>query len=407
MYHSTFIDAGNVYAMGKNADGEVDATTVARVLTPKFTGFVNAKSVSASAYRTAVLTNAGAVQFTGRSAWNVASTSKAKWSLPETRVVSDMAASQKLFYYVVSGVLYRWDYVATSTPQAISSASQGVVKSVAAGVDHAVVLFTDGTVATVGANTKGQLGNGTVVSSTVLVKINVQNIKEIAAGGNRSFLTTTQGTVLAFGDNASGTLGMGGVDETPRLVPTLVPNVYNVKKVVPSTSNMGTLILLNNGNVLGGGWHNYIVGPVYTQSYNFVYLYNISNTVDIGGGGQTYLLNQGSSGVIVGWSGNSYGQLGNGFNAETNTLTTAVYTVLPSSVVVPPPPVDPRCESVVNGSPFATLNVTQAAMCGIPVYTSMNECIRANPTTPNVGQYCKNLIIPSDRGNGDDKKKDK
>lgn len=35
MYHSTFIDAGNVFAMGKNADGEVDATTVARVLTPK------------------------------------------------------------------------------------------------------------------------------------------------------------------------------------------------------------------------------------------------------------------------------------------------------------------------------------------------------------------------------------
>ena len=161
---------------------------------------------------------------------------------------------------------------------------------------------------------------------------------------------------------------MGGVDETPRLVPTLVPNVYNVKKVVPSTSNMGTLILLNNGNVLGGGWHNYIVGPVYTQSYNFVYLYNISNTVDIGGGGQTYLLNQGSSGVIVGWSGNSYGQLGNGFNAETNTLTTAVYTVLPSSVIGATPPVDPRCNAITNGSPFGQIDVNLAYAFYEPMY---------------------------------------
>lgn len=407
MYHSLFIDAGNVFAMGKNAEGEVDTSTISRVLTPKFTGFVNAKSVSASAFRTAVLSNAGVVQFTGRRVWNEYSTSKAKWSLPETRAVSDMAAGQKQFFYVVNGVLYRWDYSATSTPQAISTAAHGVVKSVAAGVEHAVVLFTDGTVATVGANAKGQLGNGTVVPSSVLVKINVQNIKEIAAGGHRSFLTTSQGTVLAFGDNDSGALGMGGVDVTPRLVPTLVPNVYNVKKVVPSTSNMGTLILLNNGNVLGGGWHNYIVGPVYTRSYNFVYLYNIATTVDIGGGGQTYLLTQGTSGVLRGWSGNSYGQLGNGFNAETNTLTSAVYTVLPSSVVGTAPPVDPRCNAVTNGSPFSQIDVNLAYACNIPIYVSMNACIKANPTVQHVGQFCKNLILPEDRGNGDDKKKDK
>lgn len=416
MYHSTFIDAGNVYAMGKNLEGEVSESIEAKVFAPQFTGFKNAKSVATTAFRTAVLTNAGTVQFSGRRMWNVAQTSKAKWSLPETRVVSDIAVSQKEFYYVVNGVLFRWDYVETSTPEAISTAAHGTVKAVAAGVDHAVVLFTDGTVGTVGMNLKGQLGNGTVLPSSTLVKLNVSNIKNVAAGGARTYLTTAEGTVLAFGDNASGALGMGGTDITPRLVPTPVPNVANVLKVVPSAHSMGTTILLNNGAVLGGGWHNYIVGGIYNRSYEFVHLSNISYTMDLGGGGQTVLLTQGSSGVISGWSGNSNGQLGNGNNIETHTLGSAVYAALPSSVVLPAPEVvatapvvkppvqtienSPMCLAARNGSPFAKIDVNLAYTCGIPLYVSMNECIKENRKVQQIGQFCNRLIVPANRGNG-------
>ncbi|MFB0842545.1 RCC1 domain-containing protein [Paenibacillus oleatilyticus] len=88
------------------------------------------------------------------------------------------------------------------------------VAAVAAGYDHAALLFGDGKVAAWGDNTYGQLGSGDQEPSgfPVFVKNkegagDLTEIKEIALGAYHSLARSTDKTVLAWGRNNKGQLG--------------------------------------------------------------------------------------------------------------------------------------------------------------------------------------------------------
>lgn len=88
------------------------------------------------------------------------------------------------------------------------------VAAVAAGYDHAALLFGDGKVAVWGDNTYGQLGSGDQAPSgfPVFVKNkegtgDLTEMKEIALGAYHSLARSTDKTVLAWGRNNKGQLG--------------------------------------------------------------------------------------------------------------------------------------------------------------------------------------------------------
>jgi alpha-tubulin suppressor-like RCC1 family protein len=89
---------------------------------------------------------------------------------------------------------------------------------------------SDGTVACWGANSDGQLGNGSVVDSTSPVAVNgMSDVVEIAAAGGATTGTdeTTacscarkrDGTIFCWGDNHSGALGNGTTVDSSLPVP--------------------------------------------------------------------------------------------------------------------------------------------------------------------------------------------
>ena len=81
--------------------------------------------------------------------------------------------------------------------------------SVAAGQNHTVAVTTDGQLWAWGANSGGQLGDGTTTNRHSPVRIGeATNWASVAAQGN-TVAVTTDGQLWAWGHNSSGQLGDG------------------------------------------------------------------------------------------------------------------------------------------------------------------------------------------------------
>ena len=116
-----------------------------------------------------------------------------------------------------------------SQPVAVSTsgllAGKQVI-SIATGRDHAVALCSDGTLATWGLNSSGQLGNNSLVDSKVPVAVDRSGILAgktvvaVTAGGNHSMALCSDGTLATWGANSEGTLGNNST--TPSSVPVAV-----------------------------------------------------------------------------------------------------------------------------------------------------------------------------------------
>ena len=84
-----------------------------------------------------------------------------------------------------------------------------VVVAVAAGMSHSLLLRKDGSVWATGKNDHGQLGDGTMISKKVFVKVVSSGIQAVAAGAWHSMAMNEHGDVWSAGANDSGQLGDG------------------------------------------------------------------------------------------------------------------------------------------------------------------------------------------------------
>src|SRR5271166_2036624 len=90
----------------------------------------------------------------------------------------------------------------------------GQIQSIAGGFTQVVILTSDGAVWTMGCNTRGQLGIGTIGDdawSSVLARVDLPGpMKQVGSGTDLCWALSADGqSIYTWGDNTKGQLGIG------------------------------------------------------------------------------------------------------------------------------------------------------------------------------------------------------
>ncbi|MEU1086707.1 Ig-like domain repeat protein [Streptomyces sp. NPDC005892] len=135
----------------------------------------------------------------------------------------------------------------------------GTARTIAAGDDHSLALSSTGSTLAWGYNGDGQLGDGTTTTRTRPVETHVPDgvtVTSLAAGsGFQSFALTTTDEVLAWGDNSYGQLGDGTT--TRRTVPVEVSLPTGTRVTSIDSGDDHTVALTSTGDVLAWGYNRY------------------------------------------------------------------------------------------------------------------------------------------------------
>ncbi|MFC6937028.1 S8 family serine peptidase [Actinomadura yumaensis] len=255
-----------------------------------------------------------------------------------------------------------------SVGKAVSQTFKNVVTlreshGIAAGSNHTVAVKNDGTLWAWGANSTGQLGNASTVSSSTPVRVNgltgvARTSGSIAAGDHHSLAVKSDGTVWAWGANNQGQLGDGttttraspirvsGLDQVTAVatrrdlslalkgdgtvwswgngtsVASKVSGLSDIKSLAAGFNHSlavksdGTVWAwgLNQNGQLGDGTTTARSAPVQVSG-----LSGVSTRPDAVAAGVTHSLAVKTDGSVWAWGGNSNGQLGDGTTIQHNT----------------------------------------------------------------------------------------
>ncbi|MBL0159252.1 MAG: hypothetical protein IPP47_19400 [Bryobacterales bacterium] len=174
--------------------------------------------------------------------------------------------------------------------------------AVAVGVQHSLWLKPDGTVWAWGANTNGQLGDGTLTRRTAPVPVvGLTSIAAIAAGNNWSMALRTDGTVWSW--------GAGKYCGFPFLETVKVPTRLDALNGAVSigAGSMHGMAVKRDGTVWWWGGNQF--GAPWPQV-----LPGVADAAAVAGGwAHSALLRK--DGTVWTWGFNEYGQLGDGSKA--------------------------------------------------------------------------------------------
>jgi alpha-tubulin suppressor-like RCC1 family protein len=200
------------------------------------------------------------------------------------------------------------------------------VVAVAAGEDHSLALTSTGRVLAWGDNFDGQLGDGTFTGpqscgglpcSTKPVKVKLPKgirVVALAAGGGFSLALTSTGQVLSWGFNGNGELGDGtrGINKDH---PVKVKLPKGTKAVAVAAGANHGMALTSTGKVLAWGWNRYgQLGNGTTTNSHYpvkVKLPKRTKAVAVAAGGN-YSLALSRRGRVLAWGLNADGELGDG-----------------------------------------------------------------------------------------------
>lgn len=111
-----------------------------------------------------------------------------------------------------------------------------------------------------GANSSGQLGNGTSTSSTIPFLVDSsgllsgRTVVQIANGDSCNFALCSDGTLASWGSNASGELGNGGTTNTAVPIPVDNSGALDGKSISQITASGGlAYALCSDGTLVGWG----------------------------------------------------------------------------------------------------------------------------------------------------------
>jgi len=199
--------------------------------------------------------------------------------------------------------------VPRETPARVTLPNGATATHIAAGSSHALVLLADGSVYAWGLNNSGQLGLGDGIPRALPTKVTLPAAAiSIAAGTIHSLAVLDDGRVFAWGDNTLGQLGNGG--RLPALDPVEVPGITGAVSVAAGIGH--SLALLEDGRVFAWGANE--SGQLGDGSFVLK-----RQPVDSGARQVSRLRAGGSASaaitterVLLAWGNNSEGQLGLG-----------------------------------------------------------------------------------------------
>lgn len=193
------------------------------------------------------------------------------------------------------------------------SACREFTKAVAA-INSSLFLQDDGTVWAAGSNSSGELGVGgsTSFRTNYMVQVSdLAHVVDIAAGGSHCLAVLDDGTVWAWGANSSGELGDG--TQNGSNVPVQVNLPPTVRAVAVTAGTSFSVALMDDGAVwtwgrntvgqLGTGSFASTVTPVKIPSFE-------AKAIDAGA--EFCLAIRKSDNVVCAWGRNNVGQLGDG-----------------------------------------------------------------------------------------------
>jgi len=207
--------------------------------------------------------------------------------------------------------------------------------TVALGAHYTVALTSLGRVFTWGSNFSGQLGDGTFIDRIIPIEITNQfnlNTDEmitcVSVGGWHSVVLTSMGRLFTFGSNELGQLGDGTT--TNRGIPMDITNRFslgsgeNILKV--STGGMSSSVITSTGRMFTWGWNvNGQLGDGTQINKNTPI--DITERLDLdlnesiihASLGERHTAVITSTGRLLMWGSNEYGQLGD--QSFTSRLT--------------------------------------------------------------------------------------
>jgi alpha-tubulin suppressor-like RCC1 family protein len=245
-----------------------------------------------------------------------------------TETVSAPPASSVLAWgYNAEGQLGNGTTTNSTTPVATSLPAGTTVTAVSGGAQHSLALTSTGSVLAWGDNVGGELGNGTTTSSSTPVAVSLPagtTVTAISAGDFYSLALTSTGSVLAWGSNSNGQLGNATTTGSSTPVPVSLPNGTTVTAI--SAGGASSLALTSTGSVLA--WGNNVEGELgnattTNSSTPVATALPTGTTVTAISAGETYSLALTSTGSVLAWGDNYYGQLGNGTTTSSSTPVAA------------------------------------------------------------------------------------
>ena len=235
-------------------------------------------------------------------------------------------------------------YVNSSVPVAVNTGgvlSGKTVIAVAAGQYHGLALCSNGTVVAWGSNSNGQLGNGSAATtSNVPVAVDTggallgKTVIAIAAGQNHSMALCSDGTLATWGSNSLGQLGNNSTTDsnipaavsitgTPLAGRTITAIAAGFSHSLAACSD-GTLAAWGfNGHAeLGNGGYVNSSVPVAVSTAGTPLA---GRTIVSIAAGAYFSLALCSDGTLAAWGNNGSGQIGDGTGTQ-RTVPTAVRT---------------------------------------------------------------------------------
>ncbi|MGI5149668.1 RCC1-like domain-containing protein [Plantactinospora sp. CA-294935] len=248
-------------------------------------------------------------------------------SLPAGTVVTAVAAGLAHSLALTdTGQVYAWGRngagqlgdgttVSRTSPVPVSLPTGVTITAIAAYNVHSLGLTTTGQVYAWGNNTYGQLGDGTTVSRSTPVPVSLPagtTATGLAAGGFHSLARTAAGPVLAWGYNSVGQLGDGSTTSRSTPVPVSLPGGTTVTSLAAGL--LHSLAVTSTGQALAWGSNSVGQlgdGTITNRSTPVSVSLPAGTTVTAVAGGSVHSLAATSTGLVLGWGRNNYGQLGN------------------------------------------------------------------------------------------------
>lgn len=207
-----------------------------------------------------------------------------------------------------------------SLPVMVSGLESGV-QAISAGWEHTCALTSSGAVLCWGNNWAGQVGDGTTENRSTPVAVNGlgSDVQAIVAGGYHTCALTRSGAMLCWGWNVYGQVGDGTT--VNRNTPTTVSDFGSGVQAI-TAGGQHTCGVTSNGGVRcwGRNINGQIGDNTTTDRLTPVGVSGLGSGVQAIVGGRFHTCALTSSGGVVCWGFNYYGQVGDGtINNQRNT----------------------------------------------------------------------------------------